>query len=416
MRKIALVFPGQGSQYVGMGKNLYDNFKEAADVFNQANDILGFDIKELMFNGDIGELTSTDNAQPAILLASYASFLVYQQEVDMKPIFCAGHSLGEFSALAASGVLGFKDALKLVRKRGQLMKSIENDSKGKMAAVTNTDYFIIEKVCEEISKSDHIVVVSNYNAPDQIVISGHETAVDEAVNQLSSKGSRCIPLKVSGAFHSPLMENVAQEFEKELSNINFNSFSWPVISNVTGEPYQSKDEVKNLLKEQLTKPVQWINTIQYIRDTGASIVLEVGPGNVLKNLTGKNQKYLTALTMDKPEDLKELKEEVDHERDHMPNLLGRAMGIAVATQNFNFNNDEYEKGVVEPYRKIKAMQMELEKEKKEPTLEQMQQAIEMLKSVFKTKQTPIEEQVQRFNQLFDETKTGHLFPNFEMPK
>ncbi len=412
MKKIAFLFPGQGAQYVGMGKELCENFKIAADTFEEADNTLGFNLKKLCFEGDKETLTQTENAQPAILCASVAAFRVYLSEIGVKPSFLAGHSLGEYSALTCAEVLEFKDALKIVRNRGLFMTEVASNSKGAMAAVSKVNSLMIEKICGDISKPNHQVVISNYNAPDQTVISGDQAAVEEAISKLKERGASAIPLKVSGAFHSPLMQAAADKLEVELKKYNMHHFKWPVLSNVKANPYQKEDNIVEILKMQLTQPVRWVTSMQYLRDNGVQISMEFGPGKVLKNLMNKNQEFIKSYSFDNDKDRSTFKEEIEKEKKFIPNLLGRALAIAVATPNSNWDNDEYEKGVVIPYRNIKKIYLDLEKEDKVPTKEQMDQAIEMLKSVFKTKKTSVEEQQERFNQLFEETENEELYKDF----
>ncbi|GAE86716.1 ACP S-malonyltransferase [Acetivibrio straminisolvens] len=233
MKKIALLFPGQGSQYVGMGKKLYENYSAAREVFDEANEVLGFDLKELCFNGDINELTKTENTQPVILTASVAAFRVYMEKYGVKPAFLAGHSLGEFAALTCAGAISFKDAVRIVRNRGRYMQEAVPQGIGAMAAVSGVDKPVIEETCIKVSDENHLVVVSNHNSKDQIVISGHTSAVNTASEILKKHGARIVPLKVSAPFHSPLMQPAADRLREELKLYSYNEPKWQVISNTT---------------------------------------------------------------------------------------------------------------------------------------------------------------------------------------
>jgi len=418
---IALLFSGQGSQYVGMGKNIYSRFSVARKTFEQANDILGFDLTKLCLEGSFEELTKTENTQPAILTASVAAFRVYIEEFGVNSFILAGHSLGEFSALTCAGVMEFSDALRITKQRGRFMQEASEVGTGIMAAISCIEEEVIIKECRRMSIDDkNIAVVSNYNSPDQIVISGHKKTVEEVAKKLEEKGGRVVFLKVSTAFHSPLMFSAANRLNEELFKYEYKEGKWPVISNVTALPY-SHNEVIELLTSQMISPVKWSSSMKYIKDQGVLLAVELGPREVLRNLMKKNVTDIKAFAFDKEDDVQSLKKELDEFKDTQRNsilnttVLAKCLAIAVCTRNRNWDNDEYQTGVVQPYRRIKHLQNELEKEGKSPTIDQMRDALEMLKSVFITKKLPIEEQLERFNQVFDETKTRHLFQDFKMP-
>ncbi|MDP4180247.1 MAG: ACP S-malonyltransferase, partial [Bacillota bacterium] len=278
MNKSALLFPGQGAQYVGMGKNIYQDYKIAKHLFDEANDVLGFDLKSLCFDGDLTELTKTENAQPALLTTSVANFKVFRKVTEVSPSFLAGHSLGEFSALVCAKAISFSDALKLVRKRGELMSKA---SQGGMAAVMGLEESKIKDACRKISSDDSFVVVSNNNAPDQIVISGHKAAVSKAEEVLSGLGGKVKILNVSAAFHSPLMKEAAEEFKSILTAISFNIPSWPVVSNVTGRPLTDAVALKDELFEQLISPVQWQLSMSFMKENNIDTFIDIGPGQVV---------------------------------------------------------------------------------------------------------------------------------------
>ncbi|MCX7922790.1 MAG: ACP S-malonyltransferase [Clostridia bacterium] len=422
MKKLALIFPGQGSQYVGMGKALCDKYEVARQTFEEANEAVGFDLQKLCFEGSIEELTKTENTQPAILTASVAAFRVYMQETGVAPVYSAGHSLGEFSALTCAGAIAFADAVKIVKQRGKFMQEAVPIGLGGMSAIAGIDKSVIEAACLEASSIDEIVVVSNYNSPEQIVISGHQGAVNKAGEILKGKGARVIPLKVSAPFHSPLMQPAADKLEQEMKKYTYNQFKWPVISNVTALPYAEPEKIITNLTEQMVKGVQWQASMEYMANNGVGAAIELGPQVVLKNLMKKNAPSIVTYSYDKAEDVKAIEQAFEKKAESSDTtkldtlaVITRSMAIAVCTRNRNWDNDEYQSGVVEPYRKIQQMADELEREGKEPTMEQMKEALAMLKSVFTTKKTPVEEQIERFNQLFGETGTRELFADFKMP-
>lgn len=279
----AYIFPGQGAQFSGMGLDLYNNKQVAKDLFDSANDILGFDITKIMFEGSAEDLKETKVTQPAIFLHSVILAKTLGSKFD--PDMVAGHSLGEFSALVSCGVLKFEDGLKLVSKRAIAMQKACDIKKSTMAAVLGLEDIIVEDVCKDI---DGIVVAANYNCPGQLVISGDLLAIEKACEKLKEKGARrALILPVSGAFHSPLMNPAKEELEAAISQTEFSKTSCPIYQNVTATAVIEKDEIKNNLISQLTSPVRWTHTIQQMVKDGAKEFVEVGPGRVLQGLVRK---------------------------------------------------------------------------------------------------------------------------------
>jgi len=281
---IAYVFPGQGSQFPGMGKDLYEKYPKARDMFNKANNILKFKITEVMFEGSEDDLKQTNVTQPAIFLHSV--ILANLIGENFKPDMVAGHSLGEFSALVANKTLSFEDGLKLVAKRASAMQRACELEPSTMAAIIGLDDNVVEEVCEEIT--DEIVVPANYNTPGQLVISGSEKGIDLAIEKLNKLGAkRALKLKVGGAFHSPLMEPAKKELEQAIKSTKFNKGICPVYQNVTGQPVNDPEIIKNNLIKQLVSPVRWTQTMQNMLADGASKIVEVGPGKVLQGMFKK---------------------------------------------------------------------------------------------------------------------------------
>jgi len=280
--KVAYVFPGQASQEVGMGFDLYQSSPIAREVFYQADDILGFSLSQLCFNGPEEELVKTVNVQPAILACSIACLKYAQESVDAlnTASFLAGHSLGEYTALVAAGALEFDDALKLVRERGRLMYEAGQRNKGGMLAIIGTELGLIEEICLYSGCN-----ISNINCPGQIVISGAIDALNEASKLAKEKKiRRAIPLRVSGAFHSSLMEPVMAEFQQLISKLPLSTPNYPVVANVTAQPLVGISEIREELVKQLRCCIQWQSSIEYIRDKGVSTFYEIGPGKVLSGL------------------------------------------------------------------------------------------------------------------------------------
>lgn len=279
----AYVFPGQGAQFTGMGKDLYETSDEAKALFEQANEILGFRITDIMFEGEAEELKQTKVTQPAIFL--HSTILAKLLGNDFQPEMVAGHSLGEISALTAAGVLAFEDGLKLVSKRAMAMQAACEAEPSTMAAILGLENEIVEDVC---SKVDGVVVAANYNCPGQLVISGSIEAVNAACEELKEAGAkRALVLPVGGAFHSPLMEPARAELASAIESTTFSSPVCPIYQNVTATAVTDPEEIKKNLVAQLTAPVRWTQTMQQMISDGVSSFVEVGPGKVLQGLVKK---------------------------------------------------------------------------------------------------------------------------------
>ena len=281
MAKKAYVFPGQGAQFSGMGKDLYENNAEAKALFERANDILGFRITDVMFGGTAEELKQTKVTQPAVFLHS----VVLAKVLGVEPIAVAGHSLGEFSALVVAGALSFDEGLQLVAKRAMAMQRACEAEQGTMAAILMLPDATVEQVCDSI---DGVVVAANYNCPGQLVISGAVDAVNEACAKLKEVGARrALVLPVGGAFHSPLMESARQELSAAIEKSDFKTPICPIYQNVDGKPHTSPEEIKANLIAQLTAPVRWTQIVENMVADGITIFEEVGPGKVLQGLINK---------------------------------------------------------------------------------------------------------------------------------
>lgn len=278
----AYVFPGQGAQFTGMGKELYENHTSAKELIDQSNDILGYNIKNIMFEGSADELKQTKVTQPAIFIHSVVAALTSE---NFNPDMVAGHSLGEFSALVANGTLSFNDGLSLVFKRALAMQKACETQESTMAAVLGLDDSVVEEICNKI---DGVVVAANYNCPGQLVISGEVSAVQSACEKLTEAGARrALILPVGGAFHSPLMEPAREELAEAIENTNFNNPKCPVYQNVDAKGYSDLESIKKNLVLQLTSPVRWTQCVQNMITDGATSFTECGPGKVLQGLVKK---------------------------------------------------------------------------------------------------------------------------------
>ena len=289
----AFVFPGQGSQFVGMGKDLYETSPLAKELFDKADEILGFKITDIMFAGTDEQLKETKVTQPAVFLHSVISALCLGD--DFAPAMVAGHSLGELSALVASGALGFEDGLRLVAARANAMQKACEANPGTMAAIIGLSDEKVEEICAEVSKNGKLVIPANYNCPGQLVISGDVEAVNEACEKLKEAGAkRALPLKVGGAFHSPLMQPAKDELQKAIENTTISAPKCPVYQNVDAKPHTDAADIKANLIAQLTSPVRWTKSVQNMIADGADDFTECGPGKALQGMIGRIDKTVNA--------------------------------------------------------------------------------------------------------------------------
>ena len=281
----SVIFPGQGSQFPGMARDLFEQHDEARALLTQANDILGFSLTDVMFAGTDEDLRRTDVTQPAIFVHSVAQFVA---RPDLQPAMTAGHSLGEFSALVAAGALRFDDALRLVAQRARAMQAACEEQPGTMAAILGLADDVVERICQDITNAGHVVVAANYNCPGQLVISGSTAGVAQACEALKAAGAkRALPLPVGGAFHSPLMQSAALALAAAIEQTTFSPARCPVYQNVDARPHSDPAEIKANLLRQLTAPVRWTQVVQAMAADGATDFVECGPGKVLQGLVKK---------------------------------------------------------------------------------------------------------------------------------
>lgn len=297
MGKIAFVFPGQGAQAVGMGKDVYDALPNSRAVFEKGDEVLGFPLSKLIFEGPDSELKQTVNTQPALLTASVA-YLEALREQGLKPDYVAGHSLGEYSALVAAGVLSYEDAVKLVRLRGRFMEEAVPGGQGAMAAVLGADREALAVLCRNVSEESGVVELANVNCPGQIVVSGSQEGVNGVVQRVKEAGGkRAIPLEVSGPFHSSMMKAAADRLADELKKVTFNTPNVPVIVNVTASPVTDPEEIRELLVRQVYSPVLWQDSIEWLIADGVDTFVEIGSGSVLAGLIRKVDKTVKVINI-----------------------------------------------------------------------------------------------------------------------
>ncbi|MHB8062368.1 MAG: ACP S-malonyltransferase [Ruminiclostridium sp.] len=396
MKKVAVVFPGQGSQYIGMGKHLYDNYERAKKIYEEADSILGYKLSDMIFYGSEEELKETEYTQLAIYITNMAAFTVLMETCQIKPSVMAGHSLGELSALTAAGAFDFKTGVELVRDRAQYMKAAAKKVSGTMYAIRNIHYTTVEEVCNS-SKEPGIAVVSNYNAASQTVISGDIDKTRIVADRLDKLGAVITQLKVSGAFHSPLMDTARADMKKRLEELTVRNFDISVIANVNGAFYK-KEETEKLLSNQITNAVQWVKTLHIFEKLGINAVVETGPGKVLSNLLEVNNMPMDTYRFEKKEDIKQSIEHlIIHYKSDRPNLLQKCISFAVCTKNYNENPLQYQQGVLIPINELK--QMAEECQKREITQEERNLAVSLLRKILITKAVPQEELENRLQAI-----------------
>ena len=304
----AFIFPGQGSQSVGMGKDLYDSFACAREVFESASEAIGLPLAKLCFEGPADQLTLTENQQPAILTVSIAAWSVLEKETGARAqaVAMAGHSLGEYSALVAAGALPLADAIKTVRARGQAMQRAVPQGQGKMAAILGLEPAQVEEICKKATQPGEVAQPANFNAPGQIAVSGSAAAVGRAMKLAGEAGGKAMPLDVSAPFHCPLMARAAEELKPVLAAAKFETPKIPVLRNVDAQPHGGPDQIREFLFKQVTAPVRWTDTVAGLKKLGAQRFVEVGPGRVLGGLLKRIDRQAVFFNVENVATLKKL--------------------------------------------------------------------------------------------------------------
>lgn len=386
MNKITFMFPGVGSQYIGMSKSLYENFKIFKETISQASEVLQMDLADLCYSpGKKEELNKLGNAQCVLLAFSTASYRLLVQEYGIRPDYALGHSLGEYSALCAAGAIDFSTALKLVQARGSIIQEVAKSIDGTMMWVVNMDYKTVEEVCNSVPREEGEVFVSAYDSPNQVSISGLREPIMEVALELQDKGAIVFPLNFSGPFHSPLMEEARTRMETVLQEQQYAAFSFPVIANHNALPYSGAPGVVENLSRQLVSPIRWQESLAYLTKQGVTTAIEMGPKNVLKFLMQKNSSPIRIFTTDNQEDFQLIGHQLMLKEEEYLQSVARCLGAAVSTKNACFDQEKYRKNVIKPYRKLETLYRQLQDEGPPYRGRRVKEAVALLMEILENK-------------------------------
>ena len=361
MIKLALIHPGQGSQYAAMGRKFYNSYGFVRDIINEASDTLSIDMKNLLFSGTMDELTHSGNAQPAIVTATYAIFSAYMHEVGLEPCCAAGHSLGEISALVCAGSIQFKDALLFTRKRGALMQQAFERKKGNLALVMGCPLEKLDPVIEAINKNSGYCTIACYNTPLQYLVAGEKESIKEVKREIKKLKAEfvpfsMVPMKVDAPFHSALMDFIEDDIKGELASLSFSGMKWNVYSNVTARPYNNENDIIENLTKQLTNPVKWTHILSAMVDEGVTHVIEIGPQYVLRQMVQDNTDKPAVFSYDVDSDAKSLRDSINLPEEKIESTLRRCLAFLASTPNNGRVPDEiFKRDVVETYTFIKEL-------------------------------------------------------------
>ncbi|MCO1579138.1 ACP S-malonyltransferase [Crossiella sp. SN42] len=405
MTDLALVFPGQGSQFSGMGRRWFESESSVRERFAQASDLVGYSLADLCFTESPAELTRSRHAQMSLLVLSFAMYEVLGRDRQLPVSYLAGHSLGEITALLAAGAVGFEDAVRLVKVRGEAMESCTAAADTGMIAALRMPVAEVERCVEEFNSGGRTVQVSNYNAERQTVLSGTLADLQGITTLLEDRGGRVATLNVAGAFHSVFMADAVPAYVAEIEKIEFTRPGVPVCSTVTGRLYESAQEIRDALAVQLTSPVRWDAVVSTLTARGVTLWIEVGPKNVLTRMITGAGAVAHSLDEDTDGAHKALERAIE-ERRNRPGLVGLCLGAAAATRNRNFDDDEYAAGVITPYRRLQQLSST---EEDELTGEQRREALDLLRGIMRTKGVPEAEQQERIASILRRAGDTELF-------
>ncbi|GKX30076.1 hypothetical protein SH1V18_25560 [Vallitalea longa] len=414
MDKIALVFPGQGAQYVGMGESFYNNYLVCRQTYEEASDISGMDVAQLCFKSSLSALSKMENMQLAVTTTCVAIARAYFYEYGMTPQFCAGHSVGEISAFITSGAIRFSDGIKILMKRGELLKEIYDQHMGTMLIAEEIDYKSVEQLIDD-TKLHKEVFISCESSNNQILISGTNEGIEIMQEKLLDSDARITPLITSTPMHCPLMGSIEKQFYDYLLGFEYFPFRIPVITNIQGRPFSDPQLIPQIMSKHLTNPVRWKDIVECMKQYGVSVSLEMGPKNLITNLIENIAPEITSYCFGKKMDRKYFHENFladENYKKDIPEFMSRCLGIAVATRNNNTSSEEYQKGVVDNYNNIKKLHKDITDSHRKILKTDMEMALQYLENILNTKKVPEKEQKNWIKQLLDETSNYYLLEEY----
>lgn len=386
---IVFMFPGVGSHQTGMGKQLYDTFSLVKETFEEASDTLGFSLAELCFSPEHkGELDKLEHSQTSLVCLGVAAYRVFLHVIGLEPSYLMGYSLGEYTALCCAGALSFADTLRLVQERGRLVSDVAQRIDGTMAWVTNLPSTVVEEICRECTNEGNLVSVSAYDTPLKTSISGTKHAIRKAGEKVVERGGIALPIKMSGPFHSPMMQEVTHPFSHLLKSVSFASPRWPVIANRHAQPYRSAASIVENLTQQLVEPLRWLSSIAYVKEQGAEVAIELGPKNILQFLLSNNTRQITAYGLEKPADLAKLHAALFIQESEFKTMMAACLAVVAGTKNWNQDLSIYQEQVVCPFEHIQNLYEELEKKQIAPSRAQATLALQMAQGALRAKHVP----------------------------
>jgi [acyl-carrier-protein] S-malonyltransferase len=393
MNKTAILFPGGGTQYIGMGKAFYDEYQAVRELFEEAGDLLGYNLRKLCFEGDLEKLSRMDNSQPAIFTVSMAAYEVFKREVGLQPAFGCGHSLGEYAALACAGALSFGDALQMVKKRGELLLQAGKQHDATMMAVNKADTSLVEEECERMTALGGQVYIAVYNSGRQHVISGARKDIVELSHRLNAMDAATVILNIGTPSHCPLMADAAEEFRSELEKYSCRCPEYPVVSNVTALPYGPSEKIFGTLIDHMVSPVRWHSTINFLEQEEVTHVIELGPQGVLKNLIPYITETIQPYSIDITPDRNAIRALFGAKEVKLAEIIKKCIAIAVSSRNYNADETDYEQSVTRPYTRMRQLQELTEKEP--DNRDYCFEAREILGGILDAKKIPAEEKQRR---------------------